>query len=48
MPASYSLDLRQKEIAAIAAGHAKASVSRFMGIGTTTLTEWHNRESRAL
>lgn len=43
MPAPYSLDLRQKAIAAIEAGHSKASVSRFMGIGTTTLTEWHNR-----
>jgi hypothetical protein len=38
MPASYRLDLRQKVIAAIEAGHSKASVSRLMGIGTTTLT----------
>ena len=43
MPAAYSLDLRQKAIAALEAGHSKASVSRLMGIGTTTLTEWHNR-----
>ncbi|MEO1069958.1 MAG: IS630 family transposase [Cyanobacteria bacterium J06638_6] len=43
MPAAYSLDLRQKAIAALEAGHSKAAVSRLMGIGTTTLTEWHNR-----
>jgi hypothetical protein len=43
MPAPYSLDLRQKAITALEAGHSKASVSRFMGISTTTLTEWHNR-----
>ncbi|NEQ42406.1 MAG: hypothetical protein F6K00_02115 [Leptolyngbya sp. SIOISBB] len=39
MPDPYRLDLRQKAIAAINAGHAKASVSRLMGIGQTTLTE---------
>lgn len=43
MPAPYSLDLRQKAIAALEAGHSKAAVSRLMGIGTTTLTDWHNR-----
>ncbi|NEQ45452.1 MAG: helix-turn-helix domain-containing protein [Leptolyngbya sp. SIOISBB] len=43
IPAPYSLDLRQKAVAALEAGHSKASVSRLMGIGTTTLTEWHNR-----
>ena len=43
MPAPYSLDLRQKAITALEAGHSKAAVSRLMGIGTTTLTEWHNR-----
>jgi hypothetical protein len=39
MPAPYSLDLCQKAIVVIEAGHSKASVSRFMGIGTTTLTK---------
>lgn len=43
MPAPYSLDFRQKVIAALEAGHSKASISRLMGVGTTTLTEWHNR-----
>ena len=43
MPAPYSLDFRQKVIAALEAGHSKASLSRLMGVGTTTLTEWHNR-----
>ena len=43
MPAPYRLDLRQKAITALEAGHSKAAVSRFMGIGTTTLTERHNR-----
>ena len=43
MPAPDSLDLRQKAIMAIEAGHSKAAVSRLMGISTTTLTEWHNR-----
>jgi transposase len=43
MPAPYSLDLRQKAISALEAGHSKAAVSRLMGIGTTTLTEWHHR-----
>ena len=43
LPAAYSLDLRQKAIAALEAGHSKAAVGRLMGIGTTTLTEWHNR-----
>ncbi|MEM6426936.1 MAG: IS630 transposase-related protein [Cyanobacteria bacterium P01_D01_bin.128] len=43
MPAADSLDLCQKAIAALEAGHTKATVSRLMGIGTTTLTEWHNR-----
>ncbi|MEM6519243.1 MAG: IS630 transposase-related protein [Cyanobacteria bacterium P01_C01_bin.70] len=38
MPAAYSLDLRQKAIAALEAGHPPAAVSRLMGIGTTTLT----------
>ena len=43
MPAAYSLDLREKAIAALEAGHSKAAVSQLMGIGTTTLTDWHNR-----
>ncbi len=30
MPAAYSLDLRQKAITVIEAGHAKAAVSRLM------------------
>jgi len=41
MPAAYSLDLRQKAIASLEAGHSKAAVSQLMGIGKTTLTEWH-------
>ena len=43
MPAPYSLDLRQKAIAALEAGHFKAAVSRLMGISRTTLSEWHHR-----
>ncbi|WP_239112733.1 IS630 transposase-related protein [Halomicronema sp. CCY15110] len=43
MTAPDSLDLRQQAIAALEAGHFKAAVSRLMGIGTTTLTEWHHR-----
>ncbi len=43
MPAPYSLDFRQKVIAALEAGHSKASIRRLMDVGTTTLTEWHNR-----
>ncbi|NEQ44916.1 MAG: hypothetical protein F6K00_15655 [Leptolyngbya sp. SIOISBB] len=43
MPAPDSLDRRQKAIAALESGHSKASVSRFLGIGITTLTEWHKR-----
>ena len=43
MPAPYSLDLRQKAITALEAGHSKAAVSRLMGISRTTLSEWHHR-----
>ena len=43
MPAAYSLDLRQKAITALEAGHSKAAVSRLMGISRTTLSDWHHR-----
>ena len=43
MPAADSLDPHPKVIAVLEAGHTKAAVRRLMGIGTTTLTEWHNR-----
>ncbi|MBE7385011.1 MAG: hypothetical protein F6J95_026815 [Leptolyngbya sp. SIO1E4] len=39
MPAPYSLDLRQKAIAALEAGHSQAAVIRLMGIGRITLTD---------
>ena len=43
MPAPYSLDLRQKAITALEAGHSKAAVSQLMGISRTTLSDWHRR-----
>ena len=37
MPAPYSLDLHQKALAALEAGHSKAAVSRLMGISRNQL-----------
>ncbi|NEQ48364.1 MAG: hypothetical protein F6K00_34475 [Leptolyngbya sp. SIOISBB] len=39
MPAACSLDLRQKAITALEAGHSKAAVSQLMGISRTTLSD---------
>ena len=43
MPAPYSLDLRQKAIAAIESGQSKVAVSQLLGIARSTLTDWHNQ-----
>ena len=43
MPAPYSLDLRQKAIAAVESGQSKVVVSQLLGIARSTLTEWHNQ-----
>ena len=43
MPAACSLELCQKVITALEAGHSKAAVSQLMGISRTTLSDWHHR-----
>ena len=43
MPASYSLDLRQKAIAAVDRGEKKSQVSRTFNISRNTLDLWLKR-----
>jgi transposase len=43
MPAAYSIDLREKVIAAIDRGEKKSQVSRMFNISRDTIDRWLNR-----
>ena len=42
---SYSIDLRERALAAVRNGHTKAAVNEMFGLGINTLKTWENLEA---
>ncbi len=40
----YSVDLRERLLSAIDAGLSQAEASRLFGVGTSTITRWHQQQ----